>query len=267
MLMESLRKDRSRPRGILHYSTRPPADTEFEMFKMPKTPGESRGVVIAIEETVPAEFVRSIPSNAYVPEVQSYESAPKPISSILSDVAHGGSRQKPSLAPSRLPPSLRLAVSPAMERTPPQRHPSSPNLVRSNSMGSVGVHSPVMRSIFPRYDPKVPLAKQHYYPNHEINRGPTHAKLKVPPPSVSCADIPSQVETLSPGPPKVNTRTIPDGAVHAFKDSESAPVISTPEDLLDLWSVANGQGSHEAAETYTLRLSWYTNTNCYTSNA
>lgn len=260
--MESLPKDRPRPKGILRYSTRPPKDTEFEMFKLPKTSSESRGVVIAIEETVPAEFVRSTPSKAHVPKVQAYESPPKPVSSLLSDVAHEGSHHKPSTAPNRLPLSpLRLAVSPSGERSPPQSHTSSPTPIRSNSIGSADAHSPVMRSMFPRYDPKIPLAKQHYYPNREIHRGPADAKLKVSRPSASCAGIPSQVETLSPRHPTINTRSptiIPYGrrgvAVRTSENSDLAPAISTPDELLDLWSVANGQGSQEAAETYTLNL-------------
>lgn len=273
--MESLPKDRPRPKGILRYSTRPPKDTEFEMFKLPKTSSESRGVVIAIEETVPAEFVRSTPSKAHVPKVQAYESPPKPVSSLLSDVAHEGSHHKPSTAPNRLPLSpLRLAVSPAGERSPPQSHTSSPTPIRSNSIGSADAHSPVMRSMFPRYDPKIPLAKQHYYPNRDIHRGPADAKLKVSRPSASCAGIPSQVETLSPRHPTVNTRSpmiIPYGrrgvAVRTSENSDLAPAISTPDELLDLWSVANGQGSQEAAETYTLKLCWYASTIFHTFKA
>jgi hypothetical protein len=32
--------------------------------------------------------------------------------------------------------------------------------------------------------------------------------------------------------------------------------MSSPEDLLDLWSIANGEGAENAAETYTLGLRW-----------
>lgn len=249
--MESLRKGPPRPKGILRHSTRPPKDSEFEMFKMPKSSSESRGVVIAIEETVAAEFVRSTSSKAY-------DSAPKPVSSMRSDVAHERSLYKSSNAPSRLPPPLSLLVSPAGERSPPRSNTSSPNPVRSNDIGSAGAHSPVMRSMFPRYDPRIPLAKQHYYPDHEIHQEPADSKPKLPWLSASSASV------LSPSPPKVNTRSptaisnrksgVP---VDGSKNSEFSPAISTPEELLDLWSVANGQGSQEAAETYTLRLSWY----------
>lgn len=205
------------------------------------TSSEPRGVVIAIEETVPAEFVRSAPSKAY-------ESASKPLSSMLSDVAPEESHHKPSTPPNRLPPPLSVSVPPAAEKSPPRSHTSSPILVRSNSIGSAAGDSPVMRSMFPRYDPKIPLAKQHYYPNHEIHRMPADAKLKVARPSAWSVSVPTQVDTLSPSP------------VHDSKNSELALAISTPEELLDLWSVANGQGSQEAAETYTLKLSWYAST-------
>ncbi|KAL9120038.1 MAG: hypothetical protein Q9187_003403, partial [Circinaria calcarea] len=32
------------------------------------------------------------------------------------------------------------------------------------------------------------------------------------------------------------------------------PQLSAPEELLDMWSIANGQGTEEAAATYTLGL-------------
>lgn len=247
--MESLRKGPPRPQSILRHSNRP-KDFEFEMFKMPKSSSNSRGVVIAIEETVPAEFVRSTSSKAY-------DSTPKPVASMRSEVAHETSHYKTSNASNRLPAPLNLLISPARERSP-RSNTSSPNLVSSNDIGSAVAHSPVMHSMFPRYDPTIPLAKQHYYPDHEINREPADPKPKLPWPSASSASF------LSPSPPKVNTRspsTLSNGKsgvpVHDSNSSELSPAISTPEELLDLWSVANGQGSQEAAETYTLRLSWY----------
>lgn len=222
---------------------------------MPKSSSESRGVVIAIEETVPAESVRSTSS-------KTYDSAPKPVSSMRSSVAHERSHHKSSNAPNRLPPPLSLLVSPAGERSP-RSNTSSPKLVRSNDIGSAGARSPVMRSMFPRYDPTIPLAKQHYYPDHEIHQEPADSKPKLPWPSASSASV------LSPSPPKVNTRSptaIFNGKsgvpVDDSKNSELSPAISTPEELLDLWSVANGQGSQEAEETYTLRLSLYASIVC-----
>lgn len=263
--MESLRKDRPRPKGILRYSTRPPKDTEFEMFKMPKTSGESRGVVIAIEEAIPT------PSKPYVPKAQACESAPKPVSSMLSDVTHQGSHHEPSTALNRLPSPLSLAILPAGERSPPRSHTSSPAHVRSDSIGSASTRSPVMHSMFPRYNPKIPLAKQHYYPNDEIHRGLVDSKPKVNGLSASSTSVFSHDETLSPTPLKVNMRTpkmMDDGKsdvpVDASENSELPPAISTPEELLDLWSVANGQRSQEAAEGYTLRLSWYASITCPT---
>ncbi|MCJ1462196.1 hypothetical protein MMC07_000796 [Pseudocyphellaria aurata] len=253
--MESLRKD-PRPRGILRYSTRPPKDTEFEMFKMPKTSSKSRGVVVAIEETGPADFVRSSPSKPFVPKVQTSESTPRPISSMSSNVAHEENHHKPST------PALRcLSVSPAGKKVTPRAPASSPTPVRSNSIGSASAPSPVMRSIFPRYDPNLSLAKQHYYPTRDIHRGPTGTTLQKPRP-FSSAGFPSRVETPSSNPTQIDTRSPgmkPDGQkgvpVPVSEISELAPATSTPEELLDLWSVANGQGSQEAADKYTLKLS------------
>lgn len=244
--MEPMRKDRPKPKGILRYSTRPPKDTEFEMFKMPKPSGESRGVVIAIEETIPSK---------------AYESAPKPVSLMVSGVAHEGIHDMPSTAPNRLPPPpLNLSVSPAGERSPPRSQTSSPTVARNNCIGLAAAQSPVMRSMFPRYNPKIPLAKQHYYPNHQI-QGSADAKFKIPQPSAPSASVPSQVNTRSPAIISEGKSGVP---THASKKPEPPPAISTPDELLDLWSVANGQGSQEAAETYILRLSWCASTICQT---
>lgn len=256
---------------MLRYSARPLKGTEFEMFKMPKSSSKSRGVVIAIEETGPADFVRSTPSKAYMPKVQASESTPGPVSSMLSKVPHEDTHHKPLTAPNRLSPALLcLLVSPAGKKVAPRAPASSPTPVRSNSIGSASATSPVMRSMFPRYDPKIPLAKQYYYPDHDIHRGLAATNLQIPrPSSSSAARFPSQVETLSSNPTQVDTRSpeaIPNGQndvpVHLSERTELAPATSTPEELLDLWSVANGQGSQEAAETYTLKLSWYSSTFC-----
>ena len=40
-------------------------------------------------------------------------------------------------------------------------------------------------------------------------------------------------------------------------NAEHEPTLSSPEDLLDLWDIANGQtASEEVADTYVLELSW-----------
>lgn len=168
-------------------------------------------------------------------------------------------------------PSLKLVVPPIEEKSILSIRTSSPTLVRSNSAPSSDLHSPispVMRSMFPRYNPTLPLSKQHYYPRNPNPRGSANEAarseaLRSPPYTRS---VDSRAETLG----EKILGTIPRSPITASPSGSGIPSripghthilpsspISTPEELLDLWSVANGQGSQEAAATYTLGLSWY----------
>lgn len=44
---------------------------------------------------------------------------------------------------------------------------------------------------------------------------------------------------------------------NAIENTQRATTLSSPEELMELWGLANGQAvSEEAADTYTLELSW-----------
>ncbi len=257
---------RPKPKGILRYSTRPPKDPEYEMFSMPKLSNSSQGIVIAIEETTPSKFVLSAPPKAYLSKSKASESTPMPITSTSAEKPFERGEQKTSAPPSRLPTRpLNHAVSPIKERSMTPARIGSPALVRSNSAPSTGLNSPVspvMRSMFPRYDHNLPLARQLYYPSNPSNRGSAN---ETPRSSAYSGSVHSQTETLGTN----ILKTVPGGPRnvphHASRISPKAsehseivhkPSLSTPEELLDLWSVANGQGSQEAADIYTLGLSW-----------
>ena len=219
---------------------------------MPKSSGESSGVVIAIEETIPSNFVLSAPSKAYIPRIQTSETALNPNSSRGLGKVHEGDDQRTS-ANRLLPSALFARGDPSAEEKPPSPlHTDSPKHARNDSLTTETPQSPVMHSIFPRYNPEIPLAKQHYYPNLKSFQG-------------SASD---QTETRSSastsGPSRLKTSTFPrteiESTVRVLDRIDGtprpAPMLSTPEELLDLWSVANGQGSQEAADTYTLGLTW-----------
>lgn len=167
-------------------------------------------------------------------------------------------------------PPLKLVVPPIEKKSRISTHTSSPALVRSNSAPSPGLHSPispVMHSIFPRYNPTLSLARQHYYPSNPNLRGSANEASR---PETSrlpaySRNIDSRTETLGENilgtVPRSSITVSPSGIgipsrisghIHNFPNS----LVSTPEDLLDLWSIANGQRSQEAAATYTLGLSW-----------
>ena len=119
--------------------------------------------------------------------------------------------------------------------------------------------SPVMRSMFPQLNSTIPISQQQYYPTLErapplvVALGETtqyspslYSQPRSPPTALLASDpwtasrIPSTVINASP----------------LRITEESPPEISSSEQLLDLWSIANGQDSSEVAETYTLGLKW-----------
>lgn len=167
-------------------------------------------------------------------------------------------------------PPLKLVI-PSLEENPKiSTRTSPPTLVQSTSAPSPGLHSPispVMHSIFPRYNPNLSLARQHYYPSNQNLRG-SAKELARPEASrlpAYTVNVDSQAETfgenilgtvprssITASPSGIGIPSRSSGHTHNFPNS----LVSTPEDLLDLWSIANGQGSQEAAATYTLGLSW-----------
>lgn len=167
-------------------------------------------------------------------------------------------------------PLPKLVVPPIEGKSIISIRTSSPTLVRRNSAPSPGLHSPVspvMRSIFPLYNPTLPLARQHYYPSNPNLRRSANDEagseaLRSP---TNTGSVGSRAETLgenilgtvprSPINASPRRSGIPSGIPGHTHILPSSP-ISTPEDLLDLWSIANGQGSQEAAAKYTLGLSW-----------
>ncbi|MCJ1318458.1 hypothetical protein MMC15_003786 [Xylographa vitiligo] len=155
------------------------------------------------------------------------------------------------------PPTTRPS-SPVQSSNAPQSHRSSPTLVRNGSIGSTGTHSPIMRSMFPRFNPAVPLARQNYVPTVERTsestqwQGGSFAPQTYSP---SLYSPPSSPPTASQSNWK-NTRSGQNGISQSpLRVSDVLPLhLSTPEELLDMWSIANGQGSLEAAATYNLGL-------------
>lgn len=255
--MDSPPNDRSAPRGILRYTTRPPKAQEFEMFGLPKHSDNACGVVIRVQETS-SPSSPSPPARAYLPKIKtsgpSRSQSPATTSSVIDGTDHGRSMTPSSQLP---PPPLRILATSTRSQT------SSPTLVRSSSAASMEAQTPIMRSMFPRYNPQVSLAKQHYYPSHESNSRVANVRPDVGGSSSRTRSISSTEEIRSPNfsrPGVGISRRVPSlesDLIVASESPEPRPALSSAEELLDLWSVANGQGSQEAASTYRLRLSWY----------
>ncbi|KAL5364318.1 hypothetical protein BJX96DRAFT_178841 [Aspergillus floccosus] len=105
--------------------------------------------------------------------------------------------------------------------------------------------SPVipMRSMFPRYDPSVPLSQQKYYP--QLPNSPQGHR----PRALTLSPQPEIDRTLGP-------KTVP-ASVMNFPTDILDPVevrYSSTEELKDLWEAANGQRPKGLAGTYNLRV-------------
>lgn len=223
--------------------------------------GDVHEVVIAIHEADATTFHR-MPSPPKAPTAPSQDpTAPSlRLQAPTPPLAHGPitpiSLTVP--CPSPPPPSQGPPASPTSRESSPRSHTSSPTLVRKGSTVSTGTYSPIMRSMFPRYNPTVPLAQQRYYPQIHIN--PTAAKT-----AAEAADSGSYSPSLyaQQEPSRNGQKTpLPKGlglfdAGKLAEESRDLLDLSTPDELVDLWALANGQTSQKATKEYGLELSWY----------
>ncbi|APA09853.1 hypothetical protein SS1G_05918 [Sclerotinia sclerotiorum 1980 UF-70] len=150
----------------------------------------------------------------------------------------GGSQipQDGRALPMNIPPPAVLAS----ER--PRSHTSfseAPTLVRSNSNSSrYSQHhhreEPVMRSIFPRYNPELPLEYQQYYPTQQ---SPRH----IPQNAISRQSYSPGINEVSPGmgSPMSFGPQSPGQFGRGLQD-ETWPEPSTSAELKELWKVTNG---------------------------
>ncbi|PGG98937.1 hypothetical protein GX51_06520 [Blastomyces parvus] len=140
--------------------------------------------------------------------------------------------------------------APTNAKSPPPQS-ASPEPIRSGSPVQIEVTipnsppksptSPVMpmRSIFPRFDPSLPLNQQRYYPQRSTPN-----------------DLPREVISRSDYSPSV---TSPQSAFpRTMRESTqlaTAVNLSSSEQLTRLWEAANGEGPQPELGTFYLRLS------------
>lgn len=89
--------------------------------------------------------------------------------------------------------------------------------------------------MFPRYDPRLPLSQQRYYP--QLSRAPN-----LPPDAVS------RTERKTAAPHSLNE------PVAAQAESVNGFELASSEELVHLWDAANGQGSQGGIGTVSLCL-------------
>ncbi|KAL8803064.1 MAG: hypothetical protein Q9200_006358, partial [Gallowayella weberi] len=243
---------------MLRYTTRPPIrDPSFEMMK---PAGEVHEVVIAIEDgnTIthypippppkahisPAQDLAAPSFRLQAPTPPLAERPATPVSLVVS-------------CPSPTVSSQSRAASPTSIESSPHSHTTSPTLVRNGSTASTGTYSPVMRSMFPRFDPTVPLAQQQYYPGVDVNPAMGAGSSRPDDIGSYSPSLYSQQEQLSRAPDAGFARTDGLGLKNMLKPSESsnaASSFSTPNELLALWALANGQEAPETLQSYRLEL-------------
>lgn len=127
-------------------------------------------------------------------------------------------------------------------------HTTSSTASPQSSQSSV---SPVpMRSMFPRFDPKVPLNNQNSQSQMPSSGQPTKKSRR---PHLTLATSSSEIDhVLGPKTVPASVLNFPNGIL----DSEEIR-YSTPYDLEVLWEAANGQRPQSLAGTFNLRMSRY----------
>ncbi|KAL8900989.1 MAG: hypothetical protein Q9207_005424 [Kuettlingeria erythrocarpa] len=110
--------------------------------------------------------------------------------------------------------------------------------------------------MFPRYDPTTSLTKQRYYPQVGIDPVVATSAIRADAPVSYSPSLCAQRE------PPVHGEDVymPKGlglhtAAKVSEGAESLQHYSSPNELVDLWALANGQSGLEAAEGHRLELS------------
>jgi hypothetical protein len=222
-------------------------DEEYEMINMKGT--EARATVISIpDESINEQRTSPRP----VQEVQAPQTVSTPAATPMvlpPPPKRPRANTRGSASPLRITTAIAGPGAPSPQQIgqipSAQRTSTSSATLAQNASAGTGTHSPVMRSMFPRYEPGGPVTRQSYNP--EVSS----QKPKYSPSLYSQSGTPPLRTMSSFKPHRSNTHASP------LHNSELPPPnMSSPEDLLDLWSIANGEGAENAAETYTLGLRW-----------
>lgn len=139
----------------------------------------------------------------------------------------------------------------------------APTLVRSNSNAS---HSsiakpklsnnpgePIIRSIFPRYNPDLPLTQQPYYPTQA---SPTHIPHNVISRSPYSPGLNGRIQSIGPLSAPATITSFSHGISGSVQDNatKAVPPAST-EELKELWKVLNGwKASASEGRSFCLKM-------------
>lgn len=131
---------------------------------------------------------------------------------------------------------------------------ASPTLVRSScSRPGSEAFSPIvpMRSMFPTFNPNLPLSQQPYYPQRDTSlQGQVVSREEYSPHLVS----PSQMDEVLGG-----VKTAPSSIINFPMDDAAfkIPRFSSPQELDKLWEATNGQEPELVLAGFDLQMSRY----------
>lgn len=133
---------------------------------------------------------------------------------------------------------------------------SDTNTMQQPSQTQADQQSPVspaqpIKSMFPQYNPQLPLVQQAYFPQN------VGSSSSVRPRQDTAASQEMQIP-LSEVDAVLGPKTVP-ASVYNFPPGALSPRIelSTAEDLVTLWESANGQELQETLGTFNLRVERY----------
>lgn len=144
---------------------------------------------------------------------------------------------------------------PKRKKSPSQRSASnsSPSSPRANSVtspqSSQSSASPVpMRSMFPPFDPKLPVDKQNYH--LRIPNGARPAKSRKP--QLTLSPTPEIDDALGPKTVPASVLNFPNGVLGSEETR-----YSSPQELNTLWEAANGQRPQNLSGIFNIRMTRY----------
>ncbi|KAJ5174620.1 uncharacterized protein N7482_000497 [Penicillium canariense] len=137
-----------------------------------------------------------------------------------------------------------LTSQDSLSNSSSSNHTASSNASPQSSQSSV---SPIpMRSMFPRFDPKLPLDKQNNQPQLPITSQQSKRSRR---PHLTLTTSSEIDHVLGPKTVPASVLNFPNGV------SESEEIrYSSPHELAMLWEAANGQRPQNLAATYNLRM-------------
>lgn len=123
---------------------------------------------------------------------------------------------------------------------------AKPRFAETPSNGGPSSGQPIIRSIFPRYNPEIPLERQPYYPSQA---SPSHIPRDIISRAPYSPGIDSAMGSPMSAPPTVGR--FPRG----IQDVPKTPNPATTEELKDLWKVTNGwRVSASEGRTFCLKM-------------